>query len=116
MTAPMNAEQKARERAQRFFSCNRSLLRRLVESEHDIGYFHAQLLQELEKDFAAALLDLRREALEERDYFVDYIIHHNSNSMVKDYACGECDSGGAAVQEGFICGYHKAQAIRRLEE
>ena len=64
---------------------------------------------------AAALLEARQEGRGERDYLADYILqHHNSDS--KDYACGECDPGGEAVQKGFICGYHKAQAIRELKE
>lgn len=61
----MSAKDKARERAGAFFSANRSVIKRLVEAENDLGFHHAKLQEELESDFAAALLQARREALEE---------------------------------------------------
>ena len=61
----MTIEQDARERAKQYFVRNRSLLKRLSESESDVGYFSAQILQELETDFAAALLEFRKEGRKE---------------------------------------------------
>ena len=57
-------KERAREKASRFFSANRSVIKRLVEAENDLGFHHAKLQEELERDFAATLLEVRRETLE----------------------------------------------------
>ena len=57
--------ERAREEARKFFSANRSVIKRFVEAESDLGFHQAKLQEELENDFTAALLQARREALEE---------------------------------------------------
>ena len=86
----MSAKDKARERASKFFSNNSSVLKHLAESESDVGYFSAKILQELETDFADALLAFRKETLDAAITAVE-------------------DAGGDNTE------YHSA-AIRRLEE
>ena len=57
----IDIKEKAMKRAKRFFSFNHSL-----SGPADVGYFNAEQRRELEKDFAAALLDFGEERLEEK--------------------------------------------------
>lgn len=78
---------------------------RLMASGHWVG-LGFEFFQKVAADAAEEILRLRTE-LAEQD---DFILNFTDNNRNGDWACAQCKPHSDMIKDGFVCGYHRAEA------